>query len=58
MDAKPQVLMVAVECRDLVKVGGLADVVRDLSKALKVLGTPVSIMMPCYNRVQHPDEPN
>ena len=57
MDVKPQVLMVAAECRDLAKVGGLADVVRDLSKALKALGTPASIMMPCYNRVQHSDEP-
>jgi starch synthase len=57
MDAKPQVLMVAAECRDLAKVGGLADVVRDLSKALKVLGTPVSIMMPCYNSVRHSEEP-
>jgi starch synthase len=58
MDAKPQVLMVAAECRDLAKVGGLADVVRDLSKALKVLGTPVSIMMPCYNSVRHSEEPH
>jgi starch synthase len=48
--------MAAAECRDLAKVGGLGDVVRDLSKALKAL-VPISIVMPCYDRVQHPDEP-
>jgi len=56
-DPQPHVLMVAVECRDLAKVGGLGDVVRDLSKALEKLGIPVSIVMPCYDRVQHPAEP-
>jgi glycogen synthase len=43
---EPKVLMVSAECRDLAKVGGLADVVRDLSKALKLLGVPVSIVLP------------
>ena len=56
-DAQPHVLMVAAECRDLAKVGGLGDVVRDLAKALKILETPVSIVMPCYDKVQHPAEP-
>jgi starch synthase len=53
----PKVLMVCAECRDLAKVGGLADVVRDLSKALRSQGTPVSIVMPCYDRIHHPAEP-
>jgi starch synthase len=56
-DTQPHVLMVAAECRDLAKVGGLGDVVRDLAKALKILGTPISIVMPCYDQVQHPAEP-
>lgn len=56
-DTKPHVLMVAAECRDIAKVGGLGDVVRDLAKALKILGIPVSIVMPCYDKVQHPAEP-
>ena len=47
-----RVLMVAAECRDLVKVGGLADVVRDLSKILKAVGVPVSVVMPCYDAVE------
>jgi len=55
-DIQPHVLMVAAECRDLAKVGGLGDVVRDLAKALKLLETPVSIVMPCYDKVQHPGE--
>ncbi|MFQ5753945.1 MAG: glycogen/starch synthase, partial [bacterium] len=38
--------MIATECRDLAKVGGLGDVVRDLSRTLKALGVPVSILMP------------
>jgi starch synthase len=50
----PHVVMVAAECRDLAKVGGLGDVVRDLSKALRALGVPVSVVMPCYDAVQHP----
>jgi starch synthase len=56
-DTQPHVLMVAAECRDLAKVGGLGDVVRDLSQALKIPGVPVSIVMPCYDKVQHPGEP-
>ena len=56
-DTKPRVLLVAAECRDIAKVGGLGDVVGDLAQALKMLETPVSIMMPCYDRVQRPGEP-
>ncbi len=56
-DQPPHVLMVAAECRGLAKVGGLGDVVRDLSKALKGLGTPVSIVMPCYDRMAHSPKP-
>ena len=51
-DAQPRVLMVAAECRDIAKVGGLGDVVRDLSKALNRLETPVSVVMPCYGQAQ------
>jgi starch synthase len=56
-DIKPQVLMVAAECRDLAKVGGLGDVVRDLAQALKALGIPVSIIMPGYDNVERPGKP-
>jgi starch synthase len=56
-DVNPKVLMVSAECRDLAKVGGLADVVRDLSKALNSLGTHVSIVMPYYERIQTPAKP-
>jgi starch synthase len=51
-DTKPHVLIVAAECGDIAKVGGLGDVVRDLSKALKLTGTPVSIVVPCYDQVR------
>jgi starch synthase len=53
---QPSVLMIAAECRDLAKVGGLGDVVRDLSHALKTLGVPVSILMPYYEVIEHPAE--
>jgi starch synthase len=56
-DIKPQVLMVAAECRDLAKVGGLGDVVRDLAQALKALGISVSIIMPGYDNVERPGKP-
>jgi starch synthase len=56
-DADPNVLMVSAECRDLAKVGGLADAVRDLLQALKSLGTPVSLVLPYYDRIEHPTEP-
>lgn len=44
----PRVMMIAAECRDLIKVGGLADVTRDLSRALRRLGTPVELVVPHY----------
>ncbi len=56
-DTNPCVLMVAAECRGLAKVGGLADVVRDLSKALETLKIPVSVVMPCYDQVLPRTEP-
>ncbi|MGB8647859.1 MAG: glycogen/starch synthase [Anaerolineae bacterium] len=56
-DTQPNVLMVAAECRDLAKVGGLGDVVRDLSKALRAGGTPARIIMPCYTRISHAPHP-
>jgi starch synthase len=42
------VFMVATECRDLVKIGGLADVVRDLAQALTTMGVRVRIIVPHY----------
>jgi starch synthase len=56
-NSNPSVLMVAAECRGLAKVGGLADVVRDLSKALETLHIPVGIVMPCYDQMLPRDEP-
>jgi starch synthase len=53
----PRVLLVAAECRDLVKVGGLGDVVRELAQALQALDVPVSILMPCYDKLQRLGEP-
>ena len=52
IEKPPHVLMVAAECRDLAKVGGLADVVRDLSQALRTLDVPVRIVMPYYDVVR------
>ncbi|MBN1179222.1 MAG: glycogen synthase [Anaerolineae bacterium] len=47
----PRVLIAAAECRGLAKVGGLADVVRDLSQALRALGVPAEVAMPYYDAV-------
>ena len=49
-EQKMEVLMAAVECRGLAKVGGLGDVVRDLSAALQNLGIPVRIVLPGYSQ--------
>jgi starch synthase len=46
------VLMVAAECKGIVKVGGVADVVSDLSQTLNELGVHVSIIMPYYDAVE------
>jgi starch synthase len=48
------VFMVATECRDLVKIGGLADVVRDLGQALISLGVKVRIILPYYEIIDKP----
>lgn len=45
---KLSVLMVAAECRGIAKVGGLADVVFDLSQALRLAGHEVHVIIPCY----------
>ncbi len=52
-----QVLMVSTECRGLAKVGGLGDVVRDLSKSLSMLGVSVRVIMPYYENIHVPAEP-
>jgi starch synthase len=48
--------MIAAECRDLAKVGGLGDVVRDLSKALTELGVPIKLLIPYYEVIEYPVE--
>src|SRR5881392_2552107 len=46
-----QVLMMAAEIVPFVKVGGLADVVGALPKALQALGHDVRLVMPRYRQV-------
>src|SRR5262245_9223505 len=46
------ILFVATELAPMVKVGGLADVVAALSKALRLLGHKVTIAMPRYPAVE------
>ncbi|MGE5141140.1 MAG: glycogen synthase [Rudaea sp.] len=50
-EGNPRVVMVAAECRGLAKVGGLADVVRDLSAALVARWVPVTLVLPCYDQM-------
>jgi starch synthase len=60
-----KVLMVSAECHPFAKVGGLADVVGSLPKALAPLGGEGEVLMPFYKRVQegpwkfvpHPEVP-
>jgi len=52
----PDVTMVAAECKGIAKVGGLADVVHDLSNALHAAGVPVRIVMPAYGNGLFPHE--
>jgi starch synthase len=47
--SKLNVLMVAAECRGLAKVGGLADVVMDLPKALLKKGVNAKVIIPYYD---------
>ena len=48
----PHVVMMAAECRDLAKVGGLGDVMRELPKALVALGVPTTLVLPYYDCVR------
>jgi starch synthase len=45
------VLMVAAECKGLAKVGGLADVVRDLTAELRDQGVAVRLIVPGYEQI-------
>lgn len=47
-----KILMLAAECRGLAKVGGLGDVVLDLSLRLKNKGHDVSIFIPYYENLE------
>lgn len=47
-----KVLFVASEAAPIVKVGGLADVIGSLPKALKKLGVDVSIVLPFYSTIK------
>ena len=51
---QPEVLIVAAECKGLAKVGGLGDVVCDLSVALHKQGAKVAIVLPCYGSMEIP----
>jgi len=48
------VFMVAAECRELVKIGGLADVVHDLTRSLTMMGVKVRIIIPYYEIIDKP----
>lgn len=47
----PHVMIVATECKGLAKVGGLADVVGDLSAELTRQGVRVSLVLPGYEQI-------
>lgn len=47
-----KILFIASECAPIVKVGGLADVVGALPKALKKLGVEVSVAIPFYQSIK------
>jgi starch synthase len=49
MPQKLHILMAAAECRGVAKVGGLADVVFDLSARLKAEGHRVTVLLPLYS---------
>jgi len=46
-----KILFVASECAPIAKVGGLADVIGALPKALKKLGADVSVLIPFYESI-------
>ncbi len=48
-----QAVMFAAEASPLAKVGGLADVVGALPKALEKLGVKVTILLPAYKSIHH-----
>jgi starch synthase len=55
LDAKPaplRILLAASECTGLAKVGGLADVVADLSSALNAVGESAAVIIPFYDVIQ------
>ena len=49
-----RILMVAAEATPLAKVGGLADVVGSLPRALSALGHEVRIVIPAYGSIDWP----
>lgn len=53
-----KVLFAASECSPIVKVGGLADVVGSLPKALKGLGVDVSVVIPLYESIKNRENLN
>lgn len=52
-EKKLKVLVAAAECAPFVKVGGSADVIGSLPKALHKLGVDVRVVIPCYKEVKN-----
>lgn len=49
---KEKIIFVAAECAPFAKVGGLADVVGSLPKALKKIGVNISVVIPFYDIIK------